>query len=105
MAEVDRLEGRFEQFEKRMVEGLAAVNTRIDDLGTRLTEGMAAMNTHIDDLGTRLTEGLAAVNTRIDDVGKRVSDLQWSVGLGLTVGFGWLTAVMAGAVAIILKYR
>ena len=87
MAELDRLEGRFEQFEKRLVEGLAAMNTRIDDLGTRLTEG------------------LAAVNTRIDDVGKRVSDLQWSVGLGLTVGFGWLTAVMAGAVAIILKYR
>jgi hypothetical protein len=87
MAELERLEGRFEQFEKR------------------LTEGLAAMNTRIDDLGTRLTEGLGTVNTRIDDVGKRVSDLQWSVGLGLTIGFGWLTAVMAVAVAIILKYR
>jgi hypothetical protein len=98
MAELDRLEGRFEQFEKRLVEGLAAMNTRIDDLGTRLTEGLGAINTRVDDVGT-------AVNTRLDDLSKRISDLQWSVGLGLTVGFGWLTAVMAGAVAIILKYR
>jgi hypothetical protein len=83
MAELDRLEGRFEQFEKRLTEGLAAVHARIDDLGTRLGEG------------------LAAVNTRIDDLGKRVSDLQWMVGLGV----GWLTAVIAAAVGIILKYR
>jgi hypothetical protein len=94
MAELDRLEGRFEQFEKRLTEGLAAVHTRIDDLGTRLTEGLTAMNTRIDDLGT-------AVNTRLEDVGKRVSDLQWMVGLGV----GWLTAVIAAAVGILLKYR
>ena len=77
---LDRLDGRFEQFEKRVVEGLAAVNTRVNDLQISL-------------------------NSRIDDLGKRVSDLQSTMGLGLTVGFGWLTAVMVASVGILLKYR
>jgi type II secretory pathway component PulK len=48
-----------------------------------------------------LEERLAHVEGRLEELSRRISDLQWMVGLGV----GWLTAVVAAAVGVLLKYR
>jgi hypothetical protein len=45
-------------------------------------------------------ERLAHVEGRLEELSRRISDLQWMVGLGV----GWLTAVVAAAVGIVLKF-
>ena len=64
-----------EQIGKRIDDGLAGVNQRIDDGNTsihaRIDDGLAGVNQRIDDGNTsiraRIDDGLASVNQRIDD--------------------------------------
>ncbi|GIX48068.1 MAG: hypothetical protein KatS3mg131_2279 [Candidatus Tectimicrobiota bacterium] len=97
------LQQRLEQVDRRLEQGLAAVNERLgrevavltqrlEQMDRRLEQGLAAVNERIGRevaaVNRRLEQGLAAVNQRMDAVEKRIGELQefllW--GFGLTFG-------------------
>jgi hypothetical protein len=88
---------RFEQLEKAMVEGFAALNQHLDDVDRHL-------NGRIDDVVHRLDgldTWLLAIEGRLTTIEQGKAD-KWAVNLWGTTVIGW-TSLLAGAAVALLK--
>ena len=71
--------------DREVVERLARLDAKMDALQKRLEEGQAALNRRIDDLRSELNGRFDAVNGRFDAVNGRLDTLQWIQGLFVTI--------------------
>jgi hypothetical protein len=63
--------------------------------------GMDRITRQLEQFEKRFTEGMVAVSVRVEDIGKQIAHGHTWMGI-IAV---WGTALIAGAVGILLKYR